>query len=128
MPLHHIETGPDGKVALAEFVRLAGLVAAGAAVLGDLAAEFAAAGVTLDLDPDELASAVPYSWYLASFTAYWISEDAREHEGRIRYEHLMGCARVRYAELIEDAAGYLAEAAAAADVRRVEMTEHPTRR
>lgn len=123
MPLHHIEIGPNGKVTLGEFVRLAGLVAAGAADLHDLAVEFADAGVTLDLGPDELASTVPYGWYMASFGAYWIAEDAREHQGRMRYEHLIGIARMRYAALIEEAAGVLADAAEQAAVRRVELAQ-----
>lgn len=119
--LHEIKFhDAQGRVALPEFLRLAGLLAADAADADDLAEEFLREEVTLFCEPDELADTTAYGWYLASFDAYGLGDRARDARTGEAYDDLAGRAHVAYRELLEDAAHYLASAAAEA---RVTVTE-----
>jgi hypothetical protein len=120
--VHEIEYADIyGRVTLAEFLRLAGLVAAGAADPDDLAVEFARGEMTLTLSPDEFRCATSFGWYAASFSAYrqWMAaDDVAQREDREMYR---GKAVQDYHDLIVDAAAQIGERASAAAVELVSV-------
>lgn len=111
----------QGRITLAEFLRLAGLVAVDAADPGDLAIEFVTNEVTLHLDPDQMTDRRSYDWYEASFRAYWLGCDAAEQQGRTTYEQAHQRAVDAWLVLIEQASMVLLDAAGTAQVNVIEL-------
>lgn len=114
----------SGRVALPEFLRLAGLVAAGHVDAWNLAQVMARTDVTLHLEPAEMGDVDAYSWYSQMFDGYQAWQAGRDARGRDTVERLEAKAVAEYEAALNDAARALLDIAEEA---RVEVVHVPAR-
>jgi hypothetical protein len=110
-----------GSVALPEFLRLAGLVAAGHLDAWTLAHELARTDATLHLEPAEMRDTDAHSWYSQVRDGYQAWQAARDARGRDTVEYLEAKSIAEYEHALNDAAHALLVVAEEAQVEVVHV-------